>query len=556
MMPGHRLTEEGRRNAGDVQRLKMKSYLPESKTPFGFGVLLAFCLVGGCAGPGPDLFPIAPIKVKQLSDGTTERQYDTNNDSQADYAQRLSGDGLVTVLRYDTDGDGLMELDISAPAASTGNDRHLVIILDSIPFDMVREMQQEGRFRLFHHAGRIISPFPVMTDLCLAEFFGASPCLAVEAQRYDGQHLNGGYGTYATKENSPWLACVDYYLDFKNHWMVYFWPDAWFSHELRRIQEIFRQKSDGNLIGYCVGTSALGAKLGRDGHRAALIKLDRFCQSIVHRMKGHVQITLLSDHGHNLKHSRYMPLSEIISRCGYRVTDRLEKPGDVVVPEFGVVTCASIYTRQPASVARDLIGVEGIELTVYQDERGDVIVLGRDGSACITRTDTGYRYVPQSGDPLQLKPILDALAQRGAINPDGSVEDRVLFEATVDHTYPDVVHRLWHAFNGLIAYTPDVLISIEDSYHCGRRFMSEAIDLAAAHGNLHRLSSSGFVMTTAGQLPPVVRMGDLADVLRDLDVPIPLHSESPPTGAVAVGPLSPPLRDGIVKKRRESPAID
>jgi hypothetical protein len=49
--------------------------------------------------------------------------------------------------------------------------------------------------------------------------------------------------------------------------------------------------------------------------------------------------------------------------------------------------------------------------------------------------------------------------------------------------------------------------------------------MRAAHGNLATLGSSAFSVTTAGELPPVLRMQDLGDALRGLGVPI------PPSGA-------------------------
>ncbi len=47
------------------------------------------------------------------------------------------------------------------------------------------------------------------------------------------------------------------------------------------------------------------------------------------------------------------------------------------------------------------------------------------------------------------------------------------------------------------------------------------MDLAAAHGNLGRLSSMGFVMSTAGSLPPAGRMEELHESLTKLGIPLP-----------------------------------
>ncbi len=70
-------------------------------------MLIAFGLPPGCAGPGPTLFPVAPIDCRSFPDGTAERLYDTNGDGTADYGERLSPAGVIKMLRYDTNGDGL-----------------------------------------------------------------------------------------------------------------------------------------------------------------------------------------------------------------------------------------------------------------------------------------------------------------------------------------------------------------------------------------------------------------------------------------------------------------
>jgi len=487
-----------------------------------------------------------------LPDGRVDRCFDTDRNGRIDYVERQAADGVVVLLRFDADEDGKFELEAPPPSLVSGDVRHLIIILDSIPYGMVRDLWNHGRFRHFHPPSRVISPFPVMTDMCIAEFFGVSPTPAVESQYYDGRRLNTGYGTYAREENSQhWLDKTDYHLAFATHSIAYFRPDAWFDHELRRIQELFIKYDENPFIAYAVGTSGLGAQLGRDGHLTALVRLDRFCQWIIHRMKGRVHITLLSDHGHNMMSSRWIDLTGILRRCGYRVRRRLERPGDVVVPEFGIVTCAAVHTAEPAAVASDLSGVEGVDLAAYRDENGDVIVVGRNGRARIWRRGDRYRYQPVHGDPLRLVPIRHELEQRGEIDGDGFVDDGALFEATTEHEYPDVVHRLWRAFHGLIQHTPDVLLSIEDGYHCGSKFMTELISLRAAHGNLNTLGSSGFVMSTAGRVDPVIRMEDLGGALRALGVRISVAS--PLVGDVVIRGAPPLVGRGRDRTRARAP---
>lgn len=484
-----------------------------------------FFFLTGCADPGPEMLPAAPIRVERAAEGEEERLYDTNRDGKADYHERLGHDGRVVLLRFDLNGDGQIDEEVDRTVrqldAQASADRHLLVILDSVPYKLVQEAYARGRFRLFYPPSRTIAPFPVMTDVALAEFFGTSPSLANESQFYAGSKLRGGYLAYADElVAGGWLAHVDYHMRFWVHSVAYFWPFTWFDHEMGNIQRQFYRSDANPFIGYVVCTSGIGARYGRDGHQSALVRLDRFCQSVMHRLRGRVQITLMSDHGHHLGRSYLIPLPEILERMGYHVTERLKGPQDVAVPEFGVVSCAALHTQSPASVAQDLAGLDGIEHAAYVAEGGHVVVLGRGGRARISSGPGGLKYECDYGDPLEMLPVVANLRSKGGVDAQGFSGDRALFEATTEHKYPDSLYRLWRAFHGLVEYQPDVLLSTVDGRHCGSPFMSRVVDLTGSHGNLGQASSSGFVMTTSGDLPPVMRIADLRAELVKIGVPI------------------------------------
>jgi hypothetical protein len=261
----------------------------------------------------------------------------------------------------------------------------------------------------------------------------------------------------------------------------------------------------------------------------------------------------MSDHGHNNERGVRISIRHALTDLGYRVTQRLVEPSDVVVPTFGMVTFAAVHTTFPQRVAGDLVGVEGVDLTCYLDGSDRVVVVSSTGRARISKSPAGYRYEAEFGDPLRLGAILNKLAAQNQVDADGFVGDRVLFEATADHRYPDGVHRLWRAFHGVTEHTPDVLVSITDGWYAGSGFMSRMLDLAAAHGNLETLSSNAFVMTTAGRLPPVLRMEDLRGALRDVGVRVAGADDS---GVLPVGTLPPVLGHRVVEQREEPILVD
>ncbi|GJQ27915.1 MAG: hypothetical protein HBSAPP02_29470 [Phycisphaerae bacterium] len=484
------------------------------------GPVLVIVGLAGCAEPGPRL-----LDVTDSATAPAPRALDTNRDGCADYWQQFDTTGRIVSLAFDTNADGSPDecVDRSAPNAG---DRHLVILLDSIPFGLVEEAWKAGRFRLFHPPGRVISPFPVMTDLSFSELFGVSPSPGVEASYYDGRRLRDGYEVYAHGGNAGWNAQVDYALRPIVHAVAYLNPRKWYDHELGKIQRMFLG-GRGDFRGYVVTTSGLGAWYGRAGHAPALEKLDAACEYILHACRGRVQITLLSDHGHVLQKSRRIPLSNLLAEKGWHVGSRLSDERDVVVPEFGVVSCAAIHTRRPADVARDCIGIDGVELAMYRESgRGEITVLGRNGET-VLRMDSRGRFGVKlvRGDPLHLAGAVESLRAASRMDAAGYATDadwsQVMGEGQAGAgTYPDPIYRIWRAFNGLVENVPDVYLSLADGYHCGSELMTRLVDISATHGALNAVSSTGFVMTTAGPLPPSVRMRDLAGVLKSLGVPV------------------------------------
>ena len=507
----------------------------------------------GCSLRQPTSFPVAPVSVEATTDGGTCTVYDTDGDAVGDYAEVASRAGRVVELRFGL-GDDDADAETVSRESSSNRCRKVFIILDSIPFHLVKEAYDSGRFRNFYPPSRVVAPFPVMTDLCLNELFGTSPATAVETEYYDGTRLYDGWFGYADSDNSKWLSKVDVNVPFSDHGHVYMDAANWFDHELALFEAALAKGDCGETICYSVSTSALGVSLGRDGHVAGLVTLDRFCQALMHRFRGDIEITLISDHGHNLRESRRLDLRRAATALGYRVSPTLRAVGDVVVPEFGLVSCAGVYTKSPERFARDLAAVEGVELVAFRRADGDVGVVDRDGEAVLSVRGTtvtndlsvphpsamldeevlglkggapngpfAFRYKVLRGDPLRLVDSLNRLGNDCAIDADDFISDADLRDALSNAYYPDALYRLHRAFHGLVKYTPDVLVSLEDGWYTGSPFMAQFLSAKAIHGNLNENDSFAFVMSTAGPLPATMRMDEVLGQLHRIGI---LQSEA------------------------------
>ncbi len=195
------------------------------------------------------------------------------------------------------------------------------------------------------------------------------------------------------------------------------------------------------------------------------------------------------------------------------MTKRLDGPRDVVIVEYGLVTYAALYTSDPAGVSAALLEHRAIDLACYP--QGDwVVVRNAQGEARVGYRDGRYRYEARDADPLALARIIEQLGDRGKITPDGYIDDRALFEATVAHVYPDPLSRIWLAFHELVRWPPDLIVSLRDGYAHGSKLFDLAIGGAVStHGSLNRANATTFVLSMLAELPPAVRLEQVLPAL-------------------------------------------
>ena len=477
---------------------------------------------GGCAsGPG---FP-APIELR-FENNETVFAFDTDGDKQADFWQYQRADGRKHALAYALDESGRPGPRIELDAVDASECPHLLIALDGVPFELVEQLRHEGHFRLFYPPARVVCCFPAMTDLALAELFHVGPCQAYQARRFDrrANRLSAGNTAYLSGGNSPWLREMDYRCSLWWDVMVYLDPQAVFDHEIRGILRTFRGIDAGRACAYSVGSAGLGTRDGRPAILKYLRSIDRLCEQIVHERRGRVKLTLTADHGHNLVENRRISFDEVLKAGGYRKAGSLRGPRDVVVISYGLVTYAELFTSDPSGVANCLLQHEDVEFACYPRDDG-IVICDRTGQARITKGQTGYVYDLSQGDPLRLGAIIEQLRRDGKMSADGEIDGAALFNATLDHYYPDPLARIWGAFHELVENPPDLIVNLRDGACHGSGFFHFMIRrMGSTHGSLNRMSSTTFVLTMLGELPPALHTREVLPALERLRA----ENSSPP----------------------------
>lgn len=493
--------------------------MPETTRTNRRGRLLATLMaaafgVAGCATPVS--FP-SPMSIDDHA-GETVIGFDTNSDKRPDFWQFQNAAGRKIGLSYADESDGQPGPRIDLSEIDPEQRPHFMIVLDGVPFELVEQLYRDGEFRFFHPPSRVICCFPAMTDLALSQLFHSQPCTAYQALYLDraANRLSDGSAVYLSGENSPWMASVDYRCSLLWDTLCYLNPQAVFDHELRGFQETFKAAGPSDATVYSVGSAGLGTRGGRDAILEYLRTIDRLCEQLIHEHRGRLHITVTADHGHNLTPNRRITFRETLEAGGYREAKSLRDPRDVVPISYGLVTYAAFHTDDVAGVAECLLSHEEVEFACYPDADG-VVVRNRDGSARIAKTAAGFTYDCDRGDPLGLADVILELRRAGNVNQAGEINGPAFFDATIDHYYPDALERLWTAFHGLVSKPPDVVVNLRDGACHGSRFFHTMIgEVTSTHGSLNTLSSTTFVMTTLGELPPALRGRDVTTALQRL----------------------------------------
>jgi hypothetical protein len=401
--------------------------------------------------------------------------------------------------------------------------RHIIILVDGVGFGTIQRMRAEGRFKMFREPARMIAPFPSLTNVSIASILapaGAELPPAYEDDYYDvaQNKMSGGLldrFNQARFIHGSYRELFDYHPSAIKSGLGYALPP--FSTYLESMTDLvmFKRKLRASrepvYLAYCGATDTL-AHLGGDRMlRSFMAKLDDLVSDLVRESNGQLDVTIFSDHGNDYRKYKRSGLKDPLRRAGFNLDSKIKDDHSVVMPQFGLIGCATLFTRpeNEPRVAAATAAVKGVDLAAYEKE-GIVYLVARDGArAIIERRGDRYRYLAQSGDPLSLKPIIADLTNRGRADADGFIADIDWFAATTETSRPDSIRRIYDGLTAAVQNRANVIVNFEDGYYTGSALMDVFAMLLATHGNLGRGESLGFVITTTRDLPSYVRAADL-----------------------------------------------
>lgn len=441
------------------------------------------------------------------------------------------------VLELAARGDEREESRARRSARTPARARRLLLCLDGVPYDVVREAKSRGLFENFRDPSRLLSPFPTLTNVALAEMLGASPPQGYESLYFDreARELRGGVRKYLGRRTpdkvpSSYMDELDYQEPLPFEFLIYVATERVWRADMRRFRERFLKASpDRDFFGFLKATDGLLHIGGPKRLGAALESLDRLLRGLHDECGSETEFLLFSDHGMNLVENRRVHLQTHLRRCGYETVSgmrRFRGRRRVSSPAFGLCGYVALYCgdeTQRGELAEALRELEGVDFSLHRedgDSEGTVFVSGRRGRARIrkeTRDTSGayYLYETIDGDPLELNGAAAKMKGANLLDARGYASDRDWLAHTSGHVYPDALSNL-HAslFEERVRHTADVLVSLSDGYYYGASSFSRLVRLLATHGNALAPSTNAFMMSTHREFPSHVRSSDARPFLR------------------------------------------
>lgn len=409
-----------------------------------------------------------------------------------------------------------------AQEKSAARTRHLIICVDGVGFSLIEKMRREGRFKQFREPARMIAPFPTLTNVSMAEILkpvGANESPGYEDNFFDVEQNRMRGGLLDRFRSSQFIKgtfreLFDYHPSAIKSGLGYAAPPVSTYVEsltdLVRLRQMFRASGEPVFFAYTGATDSLAHLGGEWLLRNFLSRLDDTLNDIVRDSAVPVEVTIFSDHGNHFRRYRRVSLKSALRRAGLRLEGRMRDERSVVLPQFGLIGSALLFTKEAneARLARALSEVRGVDFAAYETG-GIVYLVSQKAAATIERRGESFRYRAEKGDPLNLGSIIREMETKGKTDADGFINKADWFEATRDLERPDSVVRIYDGMHAPVGNRANVIVNLEDGCYTGNFGLDIFTFLQATHGNLGREQSFGFVISTSLDLPSYLRAADL-----------------------------------------------
>jgi hypothetical protein len=412
------------------------------------------------------------------------------------------------------------------PAPGIALPARLILALDGVSYRDLAALQQgigctnalgkighrqaftprEGYFPV----SRMISTFPSVSDVAWTDIFGDRPQPGYQRTYYSAGanreiSINGVTTSTEHERQMNWQV-EDSYVRL----MGYVHPVHTYKYELNELFRNFWNATNLTDNYYAYIRASDDAQHLNGDIIQMLCLLDADLQKLRSRYRVEtgrdLQILVLSDHGHNhAGRSRLAEVRPFLRGIGYRISNRISGPEDVVLPTAGIEDWVEIHNApgETEKLARRLCRLDGVDLVTAQDpDRQDsFVVMNAAGDRAVIQwrsTNNSFCYLTGHGDPIDYLPVLQELARKHQLDADGFASAEDWLAATLTHRYPVAPERITRAFKNNSLNPATILISLKNGYvNAGWWVLqgSRLVSCGSTHGGLDDLNSDGIVLS-------------------------------------------------------------
>jgi hypothetical protein len=403
--------------------------------------------------------------------------------------------------------------------------KRLILGLDGVAYRDMKALQEGVTYkdlkgRQFHrqafHEGyfpvsRMVSTFPSTSDVAWTDIFGNRPLPGYQRTYFSDAvnaqiSINGVTTTMEHESQMQW--------ELENgvlRTLGYVFPVHTYKYEVREFANAFlNTKSEGDNYYVYLRSPDDAQHLSRDIF-AMLCTLDEKLQELRARYKAQegreLEILILSDHGNNhAGPAKRVPVRAFLKQAGYRITKSIRDPKDVVLPTAGIETWVEIHNSPPETerLLHLLTHLEGVDVLTARasDQANRFIVMDAKGDRAVidwNPAKNAYRYSTEVGDPINYRPVVEALSKRNQLDSDGFATADAWMAETMTHRYPLAPERIVRAHTQVTFNPATILISLNNDYvHASWLIKkgSEFVRFGGTHGGLDDLNSNGILLSS------------------------------------------------------------
>ena len=403
--------------------------------------------------------------------------------------------------------------------------KRLILALDGISY---RDMQalQEGvtyqnlKGKQFHrqafHQGyfpvsRNVSTFPSTSDVAWTDIFGDRPLPGYQRTYFsiavNTEIVVNGITTSMEHERQMTWQVESGFLRA----LGYVFPRSTFKYEVHELIKSFLNTKNGGDNYYAYVRSTDDAQHLSADILAMLCMLDGKLQELRARYKAlegkDLEILILSDHGNNhAGPAKRVPVRTFLQKAGYRITKSIRDPKDVVLPTAGIESWVEIHNSpsETERLAQLLTHLEGVDVLTARvpGEANRFLVLNAKGERASIEWNSAknsYRYSAETGDPINYRPVVEALSRKNQLDAEGFATADAWMAATLDHRYPLAPERIVRGHTRVTLNPATILISLDNRYAHASWLIkkgSEFVRFGGTHGGLDDLNSNGILLSS------------------------------------------------------------